>query len=210
MLSTHFQGRHETLDRAVKAYLKQRYHKPGNVFLGVVHRLDRAVSGVLLFARTSKAAGRLASQFRNATVHKLYWGVVEGTPFASSGQLHDWLLRDDAGARMRVVLPGTPTAKAALLEYASRATQGGFSWLELRPRTGRKHQIRVQLAKLGHPLLGDFRYGSRIAFGGAIALHARSLTFIHPVRNQPVTVSMSVPETWLSRLGNLFPGIAGD
>src|SRR4051812_12854924 len=131
-VSTHFQGKEETLDRAVKHYLKEKYHKPGNVFLGVVHRLDRPVSGVLLFARTSKAAARLAEQFREGTVEKVYWAVVEGDLEKTAGTLEDWLRKDRDAGRVEVVEPRTPGARQALLHYQRRAGHGGLTWLEIR------------------------------------------------------------------------------
>src|SRR5437870_8466155 len=117
VVSTHFQGREETLDRAVKAYLKRQYKKPGQVFLGIVHRLDRVVSGVLLFARTSKAAARLAEQFREGTVEKIYWAIVENEPARSAGSLEDWLKKDHTLGRVEVVEPRTRGAHLALLHY---------------------------------------------------------------------------------------------
>jgi 23S rRNA pseudouridine1911/1915/1917 synthase len=204
VVSTHFTGHEETLDRAVKQYLKDRYHKPGNVFLGIVHRLDKPVSGVLLFARTSKAAARLAEQFRAGTVEKVYWAVVEGTAEPVEGDLDDWLKKDHAAGRVEVVGPRTPGARQALLHYRRLAGQAGLTWLELRPRTGRTHQLRVQLAHRGHPVYGDARYGSAHPFGRGIALHARSLTFQHPVRHEPVTLTAEVPRPWRGRFADLL------
>jgi 23S rRNA pseudouridine1911/1915/1917 synthase len=202
--STHFQGREETLDRAVKAYLKEKHHKPGNVFLGVVHRLDKPVSGVLLFARTSKAAARIAEQFREGTVEKTYWAVVEGEVGRSAGTLEDWLQKDEERRRVDVVEPRTKGARQALLHYQVRGTRAGLSWVEVRPQTGRTHQLRVQLAHHGHPIYGDARYGSIHTFDGAIALHARSLTFLHPVRYEPITLQADIPRTWRGRFAHLF------
>jgi 23S rRNA pseudouridine1911/1915/1917 synthase len=207
--SAHYQGRAETLDRAVKAYLKQKYAKPGNVFLGVVHRLDRPVSGVLLFARTSKAAARLAEQFRGGTVEKVYWAVVEGEVGRQAGTLEDWLYRDREARRVEVVEPRARGARLALLHYNRRAFHGGLTWLEVRPQTGRRHQLRVQLAHHGHPVYGDPRYGSAHTFGDAIALHARSLTFLHPVRYEPVTLTAEVPRAWRGRFAYLLREGAG-
>jgi 23S rRNA pseudouridine1911/1915/1917 synthase len=204
MLSTHFQGREETLDRAVKHYLKEKHHKPGNVFLGVVHRLDRAVSGVLLFARTSKAAARLAQQFREGTIDKVYWAVVEGEPGQTAGSLEDWLRKNRDARRVEVVEPRTAGALQALLHFGRRANHGGLSWLELRPQTGRTHQLRVQLAHHGYPIYGDAKYGSIHTFGNAIALHARSLTFLHPIRYDPITLTAEVERTWRGRFAYLF------
>ncbi len=204
VLSTHFQGREETLDRQVKAYLKEKYHKPGNVFLGVVHRLDRPVSGALLFARTSKSAARLAEQFREGTVEKVYWAVVEGWVAAPAGTLEDWLRKNEKGRRVEVVEPRERGARQALLHFTTRATHEGLSWLEVRPQTGRTHQLRVQLAHHGHPIFGDARYGSIHTFGDAIGLHARSLTFFHPIRYEPITLTADLPRAWRHRFAYLF------
>src|SRR5437870_6399320 len=197
--SAHFQGKDQTLDRAVKAYLKEKHQKPGNVFLGVVHRLDKPVSGVLLFARTSKAAARLAEQFREGTVEKIYWAVVEGEVQTSAGTLEDWLLRDREARRVEVVEPRTPHARQSLLHFQKRGEHDGLTWLEVRPQTGRTHQLRVQLAHHGHPVYGDAKYGSVHTFGRAVALHARALTFLHPVRYEPVTLTAELPRPWRGR-----------
>ena len=203
-LSTHYEGREETLDRAVKAYLKGKYHKPGNVYLGIVHRLDKPVSGVLLFARTSKAAARLAEQFREGTVEKTYWAVVEGDVAPTAGTLEDWLKKDREAGRVDVVEPRTAGARQALLHFQRRASLDGLTWLEVRPQTGRTHQLRVQLAHHGHPIYGDAKYGAVHTFGGAIGLHARSLTFLHPIRYEPITLTAEVPRAWRGRFAYLM------
>lgn len=202
--ATHYQGREETIDRLVKRYLKEKYQKPGNVFLGIVHRIDKPVSGVLLFARTSKAAARLAEQFREGTVEKVYWAVVEGAVQQSAGSLEDWLLRDRETGRTEVVEPRTKHARLALLHFQTRAVHEDLTWVELRPQTGRRHQLRVQLARHGHPIYGDARYGSVRTFNNCIALHARSLTFLHPVRYEPITLTAEVPRGWRGRFAYLF------
>lgn len=204
--STHYQGKEETVDRLVKAYLKEKYQKPGKVFLGIVHRLDRVVSGVLLFARTSKAAARLAEQFREGTVEKVYWAVVEGEVGRSAGTLEDWLKKDPRTKRVEVVEPRTPKARMALLHYQVRAIHEGLTWLEVRPQTGRTHQLRVQLAHHGHPIYGDATYGSVHTFQQAIALHAHSLTFLHPVRYEPITLTADLPRPWRGRFAYLLQG----
>jgi 23S rRNA pseudouridine1911/1915/1917 synthase len=204
VLSTHYEGREETLDRAVKAYLKDKYHKPGNVFLGVVHRLDRPVSGVLLFARTSKAAARLTRQFREGSIEKVYWAVVEGEVERTAGSLEDWLLKNETAHRVEIVEPHEDGARQALLHYHRRAVHGGLTWLEVRPQTGRTHQLRVQLAHHGHPIYGDAKYGAIHTFGRAIGLHARSLTFLHPIRNEPITLTADVARSWRGRFAYLF------
>ena len=210
--SAHFEGDEQTVDQLVKAYLKEKYQKPGNVFLGVVHRIDKPVSGCLLFARTSKAAARLSEQFRDGAVEKVYWAVVEASPTghdpwaADTGSFDDWLLHDDAARRVRVVPADTPGAKSARLVYEVRSRHAGLVWLELRPHTGRKHQLRVQLAARGCPIYGDAKYGSPHALGNAIALHARSLTFLHPTRSEPVTLTADVPRHWRGRFAELLRG----
>jgi len=188
----------------MKRYLKEKYTKPGNVFLGIVHRLDRVVSGVLLFARTSKSAARLAEQFREGTVAKVYWAVVEGKVQKSSGELEAWLKKDRSIGRVDVVAAGTASAKKASLQYQKKASHAGLTWLEIRPQTGRTHQLRVQLANLGHPIFGDIKYGSAHKFGEAIALHARSLVFLHPVRREPISLTAPLPASWRRRFGPLF------
>jgi len=203
-ITTHFDGSEETLDRAVKGYLKEKYGKPGNVFLGVVHRLDRPVSGVLLFARTSKAAARLSQQFRDGSIEKIYWAVVEGDWPELAGSLEDWLRKDEHDRRVEVVPARTEGSRQALLHYERRGVHGGLSWLELRPQTGRTHQLRVQLAHRGRPIFGDARYGGVHTFGKAIGLHARSLTFLHPIRHEPITLTAEVPRGWRGRFAYLF------
>ena len=154
----------------MKRYLKEKYDKPGNVFLGIVHRLDKPVSGVLLFARTSKAAARLSEQFREGTVEKVYWAVVEGEVAKSAGTLEDWLRKDEDAAPRRSGRAATrraPGRRCCTSRLA--ACTSGLTWLELRPQTGRRHQLRVQLAHHGHPIYGDARYGSVHTFGNGIA-----------------------------------------
>ena len=206
--TTHFDGTDETIDRVVKEYLKEKYQKPGNVFLGVVHRLDKPTSGVLLFARTSKAAARLSEQFREGAVEKSYWAIAADTPgvLAEAGTLEDWLLHDDAEMRVEVVPADTPGARPARLHYTLKARSDGLAFLELRPQTGRKHQLRVQLAHRGCPIYGDRKYGSTFGLGDGIGLHARSLTFLHPTRAEPIALSADPPRTWRGRFAKLLPG----
>jgi 23S rRNA pseudouridine1911/1915/1917 synthase len=203
-LTTHYQGREETVDRQIKAYLKEKYQKPGNVFLGVVQRLDKPVSGVLLFARTSKAAARLAEQFRQGSVEKIYWAVVEGEVQRQAGSLEDWLRKDQEAGRVEVEEPRTPGSRLALLHFQRLASYGGLALVEVRPQTGRTHQLRVQLAHHGHPIYGDAKYGSVHTFERAIALHARSLTFLHPIRNEPITLTAELPRGWRGRFAYLL------
>jgi 23S rRNA pseudouridine1911/1915/1917 synthase len=197
-----------TLEAMVKAYLKERYRKPGNVYLGIPHRLDRPVSGVMLFARNTKAARRLAEQFQSRQVRKVYWAVVEpsaeGTVPPEEGEWQDWLLKVQSEARAERGTAETPGARQAVLRFRRLgATEEGVL-LEIEPQTGRMHQIRVQSAARGWPVRGDVLYGSRRPFGPPaelprdriIALHARSLTFLHPIRYEPVTLTAPLPESW--------------
>ena len=185
-----------TLLDAAKAWVKQKYDKPGAVFLGVIHRLDRPVSGVVLFARTSKAAARLSEQFRERSVDKVYRAIVEGVPPERDAVLQDWLWKDPGRNVTQVVRDGTPGAQQAALVVRRLRTANSRSLVEVRPVTGRSHQIRVQLAERGWPILGDGKYGSSVRLDGAIALHASSLTFHHPTRGEPVTVSAKEPTSW--------------
>lgn len=210
--TTHFDGTHETVDRLVKSYIKERDEKPGNVFLGVVHRLDRGTSGALVFAKTSKAASRLSEQFRNGAVEKVYWAVVDRGRAGGlwdkqeTGSLDDWLLHVDADRRVEVVEADTYGAKPARLIWIVRNRDTKFVWLELRPHTGRKHQLRVQLAARGCPIYGDRKYGSEHPLGDALALHAKSLTILHPVKADPLTFSATIPKHWRGRFTKLLDG----
>jgi len=206
--TTHFDGTEETVDRLAKAYLKEKYQKPGNVFLGVVQRLDKPTSGALVFARTSKAAARLCEQFRDGAVEKTYWAVVELSAASEElpqwGTFEDWLYHDEVNKSVVVVPPDTPTAKAARTHFQVKATHGGLMLLELRPQTGRKHQLRVQLASRGCPIYADTKYGGRFRFGPGIGLHARALSFLHPTKNEPVALTAEVPKAWKGRFAYLF------
>lgn len=187
----------ESLLDLVKQYLKVKYQKPGEVYLGLVHRLDRPVSGVALFARTSKAAGRLSEQFRLGTTEKVYRAWVLGCPSPSSGRMEDWLLKDTQRNFVKVVRPGTASATDAELTYHTVTTNARFTQLEIRPKTGRPHQIRVQLSSRGWPILGDVKYGGPACREPrAIALHALSLSFDHPTTRERLRVHAEIPETW--------------
>ena len=204
--SAHFGGAEETMDRVVKAYLKEKYAKLGHVFLGVVHRLDKPVSGVLMFARTSKAAARLSEQFRDNLVEKVYWAVVEAPDrsLAPAGTLEDWLRKDPVAGVVEVVPAETDGAKQAVLHYVTKAEHSGLKLIEIRPQTGRTHQLRVQLASRGRPIYGDHKYGSRFSLGAGIGLHARLLTFLHPVKKEPITLTAESPKAWRGRFAHLL------
>jgi 23S rRNA pseudouridine1911/1915/1917 synthase len=179
-------------------YLREKYAKPGNVFVGLVHRLDRPTSGVVLLARTSKGAERLSRQFREGTVRKVYRAVVEGVPDAEAGEWEDQLLKDEARNVVQVVERGGQQARLA---YRVIERQGAFTTVELMPTTGRSHQLRVQLSSRGLPIVGDKKYGARstlLALDGRprVALHAFELTFNHPTRPEAITVTAPLPRDW--------------
>jgi 23S rRNA pseudouridine1911/1915/1917 synthase len=176
-----------------KQYLQRKYHKPGRVYLGLVHRLDRPVSGVVLFARTSKAAARISEQFRAGTVQKIYEAWVEGGPAHPSGTLTNTLAKNVRRNIVTTVVPGTAGARLASLQYRVVAERHGRTLLEIHPQTGRAHQIRVQLAGRGMPIVGDVKYGASPTGARAIALHAVELTFQHPVRDERITIRAPRP-----------------
>ena len=180
-----------------KAYLKQKYKKPGNVYLGVVSRLDASTSGVLVLARTSKSAARLAEQFRDRETEKTYWALVERPPQPPAGELAHWVLKNDRKLRMEVVPPRTRGAQHAKLTYQTLRTQQHAALVEVRLHTGRKHQIRLQLATIGCPILGDTKYGSRAKFAGpGIALHAARLAIEHPTTKARLEFRAPPPKAW--------------
>lgn len=193
-----------TLEAMVKAYLKEKYHKAGNVYLGIPHRLDRPVSGVIVFARNTKAARRLAEQFQQRQVEKVYWAAVEGDVQPAEGVWQDWLFKIAKEARSQQVSADTPGARQAILRYRRLAATADSTLLEIIPETGRMHQIRVQAAVRGWPVRGDVLYGSRLPFGPPvelprdriIALHARRLTVLHPIRYELITLTAPLPEAW--------------
>lgn len=182
------------LSEMVKEYLKEKYRKPGNVFCGVVHRLDRPVSGLVVFARTSKALERMNRLFRDGDVHKTYWALVEGKPGKPEALLEDWLLSDGRINKTFVVAPDTKDAKLSRLEYRTVAEGDRYTLLEVRLLTGRKHQIRAQLANIGCRIKGDLKYGARRSNpDGGISLQAHSIEFIHPVSKEKI--SLEIPPT---------------
>jgi 23S rRNA pseudouridine1911/1915/1917 synthase len=207
-----------TLERIVKQFFKEKYEKPGNVYLGIPHRLDRPVSGVVVFARNSKAAARLAEQFRERQVRKIYWALVERAPESAAGELVDWLRKTPDQAHVEVVSSQEAQARQARLRYRVLkadvlAKENHFTLLEIEPLTGRTHQIRVQLAARGWPIVGDVQYGATTALNclrapdprdESIALHSRSLSIKHPVRYDDLTITAPLPESW-SRAGSLTP-----
>ena len=189
---------------AAKDYIRDKYAKPGNVYLGVVSRLDAPVTGVVLLARTSKAAGRLAKQFRDRDVEKIYWAIVEGIVEPFEGRLIDYLRKDERHRRVHASPAEVPGTQVAELQYRTIGSVRGelqlkdrsTSLLEVRPLTGRKHQIRVQLSQAGFPILGDRKYGSVRRFPAGIALHARRLVARHPVSKMQMELEAPLPVAW--------------
>lgn len=180
----------------VKAYIKEKYSKPGAVFLGLPHRLDRPTSGVVLFARTSKALARLNEMFRShEKVKKTYWAIVCQPPKAARGRLENYLLRREKQNKSFVVAPDVKDAKLAVLDYMTLAHSERYTLLEVNLLTGRHHQIRCQLAAMGCPIKGDLKYGApRSNPDGGISLHARSIAFSHPVTHEQIEIVAPVPD----------------
>jgi 23S rRNA pseudouridine1911/1915/1917 synthase len=189
-----------------KVWLVRTYDKPGRVFLGLLHRLDRPVAGVVLFARTSKAAGRMSEQFRTRVVDKTYRALIEGRIEPASGELHHFIEPRGEGSVRVHDSPG-PRRKPAKLSYRTLSAAAAATLVELKLMTGRKHQIRAQFARMGHPIVGDLRYGAQCALADeGIALVARRLDFVHPVSKQ--AISIEVPEE-LCPLATLLTAAGG-
>jgi 23S rRNA pseudouridine1911/1915/1917 synthase len=188
----------DSLVELARRYLKQKYAKPGNAYVGVVSRLDAVASGVLVLARTSKAAKRLAEQFRRRSVEKTYWAIVAGCVRPAQGSCDDWVRKDERRHRMSIVRSTAQGARQAILTFRRLEQLPAGSLLEIDLQTGRKHQIRVQLAHRGHPVLGDRKYGSATPFAAGIALLARRLKLVHPVRREALELIAPVPDSWLA------------
>ncbi len=184
----------EPLSDAVKAYIKKKYDKPGDVYLGVAHRLDRPVSGVVVFARTSKALVRLNAMFQTHEVKKTYWAIVKNIPPADEGRLVHYMLKDSDKNKSHAHDKAKKGAKEAILTYKFISSTSNFHLLEINLETGRHHQIRAQLARMGCPIKGDLKYGfARSNANPGIGLHARKVEFIHPVKNEPIVIIAPPP-----------------
>lgn len=182
------------LSDTVKEYIKEKYNKPGNVFLGVVHRLDRPVSGLVVFAKTSKALSRLNDMFRTGDVHKTYWAVVKRRDIALEGTLTDWLTRNERQNKSYAHEREVPGAKKAVLKYKVRAVADNYMLIEVTLLTGRHHQIRCQLSHMGCPIKGDLKYGApRSNPDGSISLLSRCVEFVHPVSKETIVAYADVP-----------------
>lgn len=189
------------LSETVKQYIKEKYAKPGNVFIGVTHRLDRPVSGLVIFAKTSKALTRLNEMFRAGEVKKTYWAVVKNAPKESEGELVHFLVRNEKQNKSYAYDKEVPNSKKAVLDYRLIGRSENYYLLEVDLKTGRHHQIRCQLAKMGCPIKGDLKYGSpRSNPDGSICLHARRVRFVHPVSKELIELKAPLPE------GNLWKG----
>ncbi len=190
----------ESLDKEVKEYIKQKYKKPGDVFLGVVHRLDRPVSGVVLFARTSKALVRLNKMFQEHDIQKTYWAITKGRPEMEKGVLVHYLLRNEEKNKSTAHISPKKGAKEAKLTYELIGMTNHFCLLQIDLQTGRHHQIRAQLSKIGCPIKGDLKYGfPRSNKEGGIHLHARMVQFEHPVSKESIRIIASPPNDPLWR-----------
>lgn len=182
------------LSETVKQYIKEKYQKPGNVFLGVVHRLDRPVSGLVVFAKTSKALSRLNDMFRTGDVHKTYWAIVKRGDIAPEATLTDWLTRNERQNKSYAHSREVPGSKKAVLSYKVRSVSDNYMLLEVHLMTGRHHQIRCQLANMGCPIKGDLKYGSpRSNPDGSISLMSRRVEFVHPVSKETIVAEAPVP-----------------
>lgn len=190
----------ETLPDRIKAYLKEKYQKPGNVFCGVIHRLDRPTSGVVLFARTSKALERMNKQFRDKETSKTYWVITEGKPNQDKGTLRNYLKKNEKQNKSYVYDQSVQGAKEAVLHYTVLASSDNYHLLDIQLETGRHHQIRAQLAAIGCFVKGDVKYGAkRPNKDGSIGLHARKLAFLHPVTSEKIVINAPVPEDALRK-----------
>ena len=185
----------EPLSEALKGYLKEKYQKPGNVFLGVVHRLDRPVSGLVVFAKTSKALTRLNKMFRESEVHKTYWAITKNLPPQPEDTLTDWLVRNEKQNKSYAYDHEVPHSKKAILSYRVIGRSEHYNLLEVNLMTGRHHQIRSQLAAMGCPIKGDLKYGAqRSNPDGSISLLSRHVEFVHPVSKTLISLDSPLPD----------------
>lgn len=185
----------EPLGEKVKSYLKEKYNKPGNVYCGIIHRLDRPTSGLVLMARTSKALPRMNEQFKTREVKKIYWAIVENAPSEKSGNLVNYLKKNEKQNKSYVTQETTEGAKRAELNYKLLKSSDRYHLIEIELKSGRHHQIRVQLSKIGCIIKGDLKYGAKRSNKDAsISLHARKLDFTHPVSKEPISITAPVPK----------------
>ena len=185
----------KSLCDTMKAFLKEKYAKPGNVFVGLPHRLDRPVSGVVVFAKTSKALERLNTMFRDGAVKKIYWAITKECPIPGEGEINSWILRNEKMNKSFSYPKEVKGSKHALLYYRHIAGSQNYNLIEVELKTGRHHQIRCQLSSIGCPIKGDLKYGSKRSNpDGSISLHARYIEFIHPVSKELIQVTAPLPQ----------------
>lgn len=184
----------ESLCDTMKQYLKEKYNKPGNVFIGLPHRLDRPVSGIVVLAKTSKALERLNEMFRTGKVKKIYWAISKEKPLNPEGELRGWILRNESRNKSFVYHKEVKESKEAILNYRTISHSQNYTLIEVELKTGRHHQIRCQLSAMGCPIKGDLKYGAKRSNpDGSISLHARRVEFIHPVSKEVITITAPVP-----------------
>ncbi len=185
----------ESLCDTMKQYLKEKYNKPGNVFVGLPHRLDRPVSGVVVLAKTSKALERLNEMFRTGAVKKIYWAISKESPLQPEGELHGWILRNESRNKSFIYNKEVKGSKEAILYYRTLSHSQNYTLIEVELKTGRHHQIRCQLSAMGCPIKGDLKYGAKRSNpDGSISLHARRVEFIHPVSKIPLCIVAPLPD----------------
>ena len=195
----------EPLSETVRRWIKEKYQKPGNVFLGIVHRLDRPVSGLVIFAKTSKALARLNNMFRNGEVHKTYWAIVTRPPFEPEATLTDWLVRNERQHKSYAYNHQVPTSKKSILHYKIINRSDRYTLLEINLMTGRHHQIRCQLSNMDCPIKGDLKYGApRSNPDGSISLLSHRVEFVHPVSKENICIESPLPDDTLwHAIGNV-------
>ncbi|AEA20223.1 RluA family pseudouridine synthase [Prevotella denticola] len=195
----------EPLSETVRRWIKEKYQKPGNVFLGIVHRLDRPVSGLVIFAKTSKALARLNNMFRNGEVHKTYWAIVTRPPFEPEATLTDWLVRNERQNKSYAYNHQVPTSKKSILHYKIINRSDRYTLLEINLMTGRHHQIRCQLSNMDCPIKGDLKYGApRSNPDGSISLLSHRVEFVHPVSKENICIESPLPDDTLwHAIGNV-------
>jgi len=201
----------DSIELRIRRFLIERVQKPGKCYLGIPHRLDRPASGAMVFAKHVRAAQRISKQFEYRLVRKIYWALVEGDVQPETGTWEDYMMKVQGEARAKIVQPINPRAREAVLHYQVLGRGENVTWLQIELETGRTHQIRLQSASRGYPLLGDVQYGAMMPFGEqfederlrAIALHARSLSLEHPMTKEPVRVEAGVSEAWREYLNRM-------
>ena len=185
----------KSLCDTMKAYIKEKYAKPGNVFIGLPHRLDRPVSGIVVFAKTSKALKRLNRMFSEGSVKKIYWALTKGIPQPAEAELESWILRNEKMNKSFSYPKEVKGSKRAVLHYRLAAASQNYNLIEVELKTGRHHQIRCQLSSIGCPIKGDLKYGAqRSNPDGSISLHARYIEFVHPVSKEQIAITAPLPD----------------